>query len=428
MLVDERESSPFWRRLHRDEASLAFFFPAPKATHAPFARSPLFMLRPAFALSLLFAACNGVPPAQTPPKPGPRAELLQAAATCAQTQYSNSLQALKTLQAKASDYAANRSEATLAAARAAWHDAMGQWQRAEVFRLGPMARTGDPGAQDLRDEIYAWPLVSRCKIEEQLIARIDETPNFATSLINARTLTAAEYLLFYEGTDNACGARSSINANGSWDALDADALSERKARYLVAVVDDVVAQAEKLVNAWSPSGGNFEKEFAMAGQSSRTYRTEMQALNALSHALFYMEIEVKDYKLGRPIGIQLCPDLECPFESPYARRSTQNVVDNLGAAHDIFLGCQGNDRRIAFDDWLVAAGAEELATRMTATLARAEQAAQALDAPLNEELQSNEGRVKALYDALKSFTDLLKTEFVSVLNLELPRTAEGDND
>ena len=33
-----------------------------------------------------------------------------------------------------------------------------------------------------------------------------------------------------------------------------------------------------------------------------------------------------------------------------------------------------------------------------------------------------------LHAAVKSITDLLKTEFVSVLDLEAPQSVEGDND
>ena len=36
--------------------------------------------------------------------------------------------------------------------------------------------------------------------------------------------------------------------------------------------------------------------------------------------------------------------------------------------------------------------------------------------------------VRALYDAVKRVTDLLKTEFVGVLDLSRPMGAEGDND
>ena len=36
--------------------------------------------------------------------------------------------------------------------------------------------------------------------------------------------------------------------------------------------------------------------------------------------------------------------------------------------------------------------------------------------------------VQRLYDALRAIVAILKTEFISVLDLELPKRVEGDND
>lgn len=378
------------------------------------------------ALALLFA-CQGTTQ-QPPPKPGPRAALLEAAGACATGTYAQFLTAARSLESAAQAWAAEQSETNRAAAQTAWSEAMSRWQHAELYRLGPAARPDDPGAQSLRDEIYAWPLISRCKIEEQLVSKSYEGEGFTKSLINARTLSAAEYLLFFEGTDNACGSFSTINANGTWAALSAEELAKRKAEYLASVAKDVVVKANRLVDAWSPAGGNFLGEFTKAGQTSRAYRTEAQALNALTHALFYVEIEVKDLKLGRPLGIQACTESNCPFESPWAKASTKHVVDNLDAARGLLLGCGEDDAGVSFDDWLVAADAADLAERMTTALTNAQAAARAVDGPLEEAASADEEDVQKLYVAVKAFTDLLKTEFVSVLNLELPRTAEGDND
>lgn len=376
---------------------------------------------------LLLASCTGTTQPQTP-RPGPRAALLEAAGACATGTYAAFLTAAKALESKANAWATERTEENLTAAREAWSEAMSRWQHAELYRLGPAARPDDPGAQSLRDEIYAWPLISRCKIEEQLVSKAYQGENFTKSLINARTLSAAEFLLFFEGTDNACGSFSAINANGTWAALSADELTKRKAEYLAAVAKDVVVKGTRLVDAWSPSGGNFLGEFTKAGQTSRAYRTEAQALNALTHALFYVEIEVKDLKLGKPLGIQACTESNCAFESPWAGASTKHVVDNLDAARGLFLGCGEDDAGVSFDDWLETAGAGDLAERMTTALTHAQAAARAVDGPLEEAATADEEDVQKLYAAVKSFTDLLKTEFVSVLNLELPRTAEGDND
>jgi hypothetical protein len=65
---------------------------------------------------------------------------------------------------------------------------------------------------------------------------------------------------------------------------------------------------------------------------------------------------------------------------------------------------------------------------MLAALSGAEAAVDELDPPLEQALASDPQKVRAVYDAVKALTDPLKTEFVTVLNLELPRTSEGDND
>ena len=84
-------------------------------------------------------------------------------------------------------------------------------------------RPPSAGGKDLRDQIYAWPLGTRCFIEQELVAQRYKQPNFATqTLPNVRGLGTLEYLLFYSGTDNECAAAAPINAMGSWAALAAD--------------------------------------------------------------------------------------------------------------------------------------------------------------------------------------------------------------
>ena len=49
----------------------------------------------------------------------------------------------------------------------------------------------------------------------------------AREFVDEKSLAAAEYLLFYGGTDNACSPSSAINGTGSWAALSADELATR---------------------------------------------------------------------------------------------------------------------------------------------------------------------------------------------------------
>ena len=52
----------------------------------------------------------------------------------------------------------------------------------------------------------------------------------------------------------------------------------------------------------------------------------------------------------------------------------------------------------------------------------------ALEPPLEQALYVDPSRVRALHAAVKAITDPLKTEFLTVLNLDLPKVSEGDND
>ena len=72
----------------------------------------------------------------------------------------------------------------LAEARTAFHAAMDAWQISEAMQVGPAANSSLLGGSDLRDQIYSWPLVSRCAIEEALVAKTYET-NLGSLLIVA---------------------------------------------------------------------------------------------------------------------------------------------------------------------------------------------------------------------------------------------------
>lgn len=358
-----------------------------------------------------------------------RAALVRTSSECAVTHYEEFLARARALRDATATLVASPSSESREAARSAWREAMKAWQRAELFRFGPAASSTEPGGADLRDEIYAWPLTGRCRIDEQTVERTYAEPTFPDTLITGRTMDALDYLLFYEGTDNGCGTTSAINALGTWAELSEAQLRARKDEYALAVIDDVVARTEALVTAWSADGGDFMGDITSAGEGGSTYPDVQAAANAISHGLFYLEKEVKDLKIGRPAGLTMCETATCPaaVESPYALASTSNLVENLAAFRLAFTGC-GLPEGAGFDDWLREAGADELRMRMLAALSDTEALVGTFDQPLQGVLAEDPERLVELHASLKGVTDLLKTEFVSVLDLELPMSAEGDND
>jgi predicted lipoprotein len=376
---------------------------------------------------------DGEDAAITPTAPFTKLALLRAVGDCALARYRDFESRAGTLAQAAQAHAEAPDDARVEAAQAAWLAAMASWQRAEQFRFGPAARSGDPGGQNLRDEIYVFPLANPCRVDQQLVERTYASATFSTSLSSARGLSAIEYLLFHTGSGNACSASIAINANGAWAALGNSEIAQRRADYAAAAAQDVLARATALVQAWEPSGGDFARELTSAGAGSTVFAMDQDALNAVSDALFYVENEVKDLKLGWPLG--LVPDClsspnPCPndVESRYARASTDHLRQNLAGFRELFQGCGHGHSGLGFDDWLHEVSAGELATRMLDAITGAERAVDTLSPPLEEALVADIEAAQAVHGAVKALTDLLKTEFVTVLNLELPAVAEGDND
>lgn len=360
-----------------------------------------------------------------------RAEVLAAVGSCATALYRDFRIAAGELKGAADSAKATPDLSHREAARAAWTKAIAIWQQAELVRVGPAGPVTLPGGQGLRDSIYSWPLVSRCLVEQTIAAKGYESSTFSkTALINVRGLAAAEYLLFYEGTDNACGANASINTTGAWAAIGSDELALRKASYAAVVAADIADKAVIIEQAWDPSAGNFASVLSGAGGDKSPFESVSFALNVVSDGLFFIEKEVKDRKLGRPLGLVDCPSASCPeaVESPYAMRSRDHIRNNIEGFRRIFEGCdlavQGG-----FEDLLISVGAGDLASRMKSDIAGALAAADGVPhSDIATAMSTDRPSVEALHAAVKAITDDLKTEFVTVLDLEIPKVVEGDND
>jgi predicted lipoprotein len=386
--------------------------------------------RTVVALTLLtLTSCPG-PKKPTPEGPA-RTEYLTAFADCAVTSTTQFEAAATQLNVATQAWAQSPSAQTQADARAAFQVAMDAWQVLEVMGDGPAADRSVAGGQDLRNDIYSWPLVSRCGVEEVIVSKGYEAPDFGTLLINKRGLAALEYLMFYEGADTACAATSTIVSSGSWAALSAGERDSRKQAYAARAAGHVLEKATALKAAWDPASGNFHKTLTNPGSDNAVYPTTQKALNAVSDALFYVEGEVKDMKLAPPLALRDCSKDVCPelLESTYAKRSRRNIEQNFEGFRRLMFGCEANHEGKGFDELLLSLSAQDHVDRLRAADAQVTAALAAIaPAELDVTLTTDKPKVRALYDANKALTDLLKTEFSTVLDLELPMSLEGDND
>jgi predicted lipoprotein len=321
------------------------------------------------------------------------------------------------------------------AARDAWVEAIKRWEEVDLHQYGPLGLSStSAGGKDLRDQIYAWPLGTRCFIEQELISQRYKQPNFATTTLpNVRGLGTLEYLLFYTGTDNECAPTAPINAMGSWTALAPAELALRKREYAAAVGADVARRAQELVDAWDPAKGDFLGQFSKAGMAGAVYPSSQAALNAQAWSLFYLDNAAKDLKLARPLGLRDCASKPCPqvVESRFAGRSKDNLLRNLDGFEKLLFGCSTgatSPTALGMDDLLIAGGAGELASRLQTRVTAARAAITAIPDDFTGALTSSPATVMAAHDAVKAVCDVFKTELYSVLNIELPAGVPMDND
>jgi len=334
----------------------------------------------------------------------------------------------------------------LEAAQEAWKAAALAWQETELYQFGPAADLGGVatamGAKGLRKQIYSWPLTNPCRVDQESLENVFSAANYTMNeLENVYGLDAIEYLLFNRETTNACSSGHVVNNTEKevhWAQLSDSDIRERRAHHALALTKEVNRQVESLIFAWKPGGENYMGSFTTAGNGSSLFGSVQLALNDVTDALFYLDTLVKDKKLAKPAGIQDCTAASCEgyVESLYARYSKEMLHANLVGFQKIFLGGKADVDAIGFDDYLVSVGAKDLAERMTKNIQIAVDELSMMEGSLYGAAQSfsgntcdtDEPELCAVYRKVKAVTDDLKTQFVNILDLELPQFAEGDND
>lgn len=310
--------------------------------------------------------------------------------------------------------------------QAEWKKSMALWQEVEAWQFGPL--TDEEGT--LRYDIYTWPVVNACAVDRQL-ASTAASPALSSN-DSTKSLSAMEYLLFDNDSLHAC--KDTVTETQGWNEKPEAMRQELRCAYLKLLASDLVTQAESLQKKWNDGTQGYHFQLIAEGSDS-----ELQSrINVISDSLFYLDATVKDKKLGAPLGLNaacrtgVCPDL---IEHTFSKES-------LTAVHRNILGFQAAFDA-GFDDYLKAAGGEDLADRMKADLDQASQSAEALAAQdslsgflanLDQAAcaattaKDRKSEICALYQDIKAITDELKTEFVSILKLSTPAQSSGDND
>ncbi|WP_394203544.1 imelysin family protein [Marinagarivorans algicola] len=330
--------------------------------------------------------------------------------------------------------------------RQAFAEAVAVWQQAELMWVGPVTDNNN----SLRNRIYSFATTAQadsCAIDITTVEHHQETVSLATRANTVRGLDALEYLIYESTLNTACS--SAISQTAHWNALSQIARQQQRCHLSQAVTQDLLASSRELNRAWSNDGDNYRSLFINPNNAGPHLKT-------LSDAIFYLEKEVKDTKLGTPLAQTASCILEaCPkaIEAPYAQNNGALIVQNLKTFKAMFNGSASNGANgIGFDDIIAYEGFAEVNVALNAKIDAAIVMAEQLNKPsllvkqVSEQL-SNKTKSQckldsmnaangeslpasycALHGLIQAINLQMRTDFVTIVNVDLPIRAQSDND
>ena len=303
----------------------------------------------------------------------------------------------------------------LATAQQEWFNTMIQWQEIEVMQVASLGSSLTAvGGQDVRDNIYSWPLNNPCRID-QVTANEDYLGSdfIDTALVSMRGLDAIEYLLF-ASLETECPSQVPPLSDGAWQALSDSDIQGRRLEYALTLaqrIQDDLAEEETL---WS-------KGFPL-----ELYESDVKALNAVFNGMLYAEEMIKERKMHHPLGLKDECSVDCHLEVEglYAKVSTEFLVANLKGLAAVVEGTDSG----GFRQVLIGVGEEGIADEFEQTIEVLITQLEEIDEPLVDLIGSNPERLDDLQEDLSNLTRLLKWDIATVLEMEIPQQTAGDND
>ena len=322
--------------------------------------------------------------------------------------------------------------ATFDSAQEQWKLTMAAVQATEMHVLGPAADNED----SLRSRVHSYGAgrLSTCGIDQSVVLAEESGFDVTSRSINQRGMGAIGYLLFNADLTHTCA--SQVPETQSWDERPESERRIKRCDLATKVAIDVADAAAIIDVDWRTYRASFVNQ-DNAGNS----------LQLITDGLFALDKLVKDLKLTVPTGFsQECSARTCPslVESPYSQNSYQNVRDNLLSFRKIFSG----DGGLGFDDYLSNEGFPEVSTRFFENIDAAIAVVDAADASISAEVasiqtaadetactnafaapdQPSQLNACRLAGSTKRITDDLKIDFVTIVGVMIPDSAQSDND
>lgn len=284
-------------------------------------------------------------------------------------------------------------------------------------------------------EIYSWPNHNKYSLNAELLKAAEQGEAYSMQLASSRKgLVAVEKLIFNKQAILPPGSSGRLRPEEeAFNALPKDKRQQARCIVLRHMLNDAAVQAEALYSEWDAHQKQYPREMLRRLDSG----AQSMVLNEISDGLFYLE-KVKDFKLGQPLGLNArCRLDRCPedIEMVISGASTEALRQNFEAFRAGMIGVGGP----GFLSLVRDVGRGDLADSMTAqieqidaTLKEVEQLGDFKQQVLNmdkAQCQNAESSVPVcrLYFQWKNFSATYRSDFMTALNLNPPRT-DADND
>ena len=317
-----------------------------------------------------------------------------------------------------------------------WNKASDAYARTEVHSVGP---ADIDGVYRYRVSSYASAPLDKCGLDTSVVNQNSADFSLDSRPANQRGLGAVEYLIFNSDQDHSCSPNT---APAGWNDLTEVNRKSQRCEYAVVLANDIDAAADGIVDSWSVDGSNYLAEFT--GEDSAG-----EKLQELTDAIIvHMDKEAKDRKVGIPTGVkEECTNLSCPdkVERPYVQTSLAGVKANLQGFIDVINGGDGRGFDDLFADEGYGSTSDDMLAKAQVAIDNIDAAtkslfmqASAIDDASKQEACTNafvshdetyeDYSACALTGLLKDVTDILKIDFVTIVEVNLPGRVQADND
>ena len=333
-----------------------------------------------------------VPPVTSDLEKATRAEVLQSITSqVILPGYTSAASGMSVLMDSINALCSSPSEAGLDTARDAWRKARQAWLRTESYRFGP--------AMDRRSlSLVDWWPIDEEKIDRNLEGAEKVTPEQVREFLSAtqRGLGTAEYLLF--------GAGSAGIIKGS---------DPQHCAYIQSVAVVASDEVAGILGDWQGTADTDGYAGYFDGTGSISL-LDSEAEAEVVRSLVFQVRAIANMRLGAALGVDAEADASTIPDGD-ADNTREDLLSQLESVASMYRGANGGLGLSA----RVAAVSEETDARMLAAIDSTIRATKSLDGSLINQLKTDPGRFRAVYDNLKELQRVLNTEIVSLLGVSV---------